>query len=270
MARRVRLDVALVERGLEASRERARRLIVAGEVTVDGEVARAPATLVAENAVLAVGKRLPYVSRGGLKLAHALDRFGIDVSGKVALDAGASTGGFTDCLLQRGARRVYAADVGKGLLAWTLRQDPRVVVMEGVNVRYLAALPETVDVATVDVAFISLRLVLPAIAGPAVLGPAGEVVALVKPQFEAGPADVGKGGVVRDPAVHRRVLAGALAVTREAGLVPAGLTASPIRGEAGNAEFLLWARRPAAGGVPLEDAPAIEGALAEAAQLSRA
>jgi 23S rRNA (cytidine1920-2'-O)/16S rRNA (cytidine1409-2'-O)-methyltransferase len=272
VARRVRLDVALVERGLEASRERARRLIVAGEVTVDGVVARAPSALVAPDAVLAVGKRMPYVGRGGLKLAHALDRFGIAPAGKVALDAGASTGGFTDCLLQRGARRVYAVDVGKGLLAWTLRQDPRVVVMEGVNVRYLTALPEEVDLATVDVAFISLRLVLPAIAG--VMAPTGEAVALVKPQFEAGAAEVGRGGVVRDPRVHRRVLEGAMGAARGAGLRPVGLTASPIRGEAGNVEFLLWAR-PAAGrggpsgpeGAPFDETGAIEGALAEAAAL---
>jgi 23S rRNA (cytidine1920-2'-O)/16S rRNA (cytidine1409-2'-O)-methyltransferase len=277
--RRVRLDVALVQQGLEESRERARRLIVAGEVTVNGEVARAPSSLVPEGAVLAVGKRLPYVSRGGLKLAHALDRFWIDPAGLVALDAGASTGGFTDCLLQRGARRVFAVDVGKGLLAWTLRQDPRVVVLEGRNVRYLVPgdLPQQVDLATVDVAFISLRLVLPAIAGAT--RPGGDVVALVKPQFEAGAAEVGKGGVVRDPAVHRRVLEGALHDAREAGLVPAGLTASPIRGEAGNVEFLLWARRPAEreqdsarAGAPalpeLDGGAALEGALVEAAALA--
>jgi 23S rRNA (cytidine1920-2'-O)/16S rRNA (cytidine1409-2'-O)-methyltransferase len=273
----VRLDVALVERGLEASRERARRLVQAGEVTVNGEVARAPSTLVSVDATLAIGKRLAYVSRGGLKLAHALDRFGLDVAGKVALDAGASTGGFTDCLLQRGARRVYAVDVGKGQLAWSLRQDPRVVVMEQVNVRYLRpasaatpeGIPEAVDVATIDVAFISLRLVLPAIA--AVVG-AGDVIALVKPQFEAGQADVGKGGVVRDPRVHHRVLEGALMAARQAGLTPAGLTASPIRGVAGNVEFLLWARAGKRAGnraetAPLDDGQAVEAALAEAAAL---
>ena len=331
--KRVRLDVALVQRGLETSRERAQRLILAGEVTVDGAVARAPSTLVAPDAALAIGKALPYVGRGGLKLAHALDRFGIDAAGRVCLDAGASTGGFTDCLLQHGAARVYAVDVGRGLLAWRLRQDPRVVVMEGVNVRYLrlrrgvkqgrggqtggppggplagaaagpgvstsppdphssrageevpeaatrqmrrgrqdagaapdearaAELPEAVGLATVDVAFISLRLVLPAIAG--VLAEAGDVVALVKPQFEAGPADVGKGGVVRQPAVHRRVLGEALAAARAAGLTPTGLTASPIRGQAGNVEFLLWARPPAAGPARFDEAAAIDEALAEA------
>jgi 23S rRNA (cytidine1920-2'-O)/16S rRNA (cytidine1409-2'-O)-methyltransferase len=303
--KRTRLDVALVERGLEASRERAQRLIVAGEVTVDGQPARAPSMLVALDAALAIGKPLPYVSRGGLKLAHALDRFGIDVRGRVCLDAGASTGGFTDCLLQRGAARVYAADVGKGQLAWTLRQDPRVVVMEGVNVRYLRLapapgqstllgpgpraadaasptpsrpappgqdpraadaapeLPEAVSLATADLAFISLRLVFPAISG--VLSDEGEVVALVKPQFEAGPADVGKGGVVRKPAIHRRVLQEVMAAARAAGLAPWGLTASPIRGQAGNAEFLLWARSDprVPGGSAFEETAAIEAAMAE-------
>ncbi|MGH2366927.1 MAG: TlyA family RNA methyltransferase [Chloroflexota bacterium] len=288
--------MALVERGLEASRERARRLIVAGEVTVNGQMARAPSTLVPADATLAIGKPLPYVSRGGLKLAHALDRFRIDVTGRVCLDAGASAGGFTDCLLQRGATRVYAVDVGKGQLAWTLRHDERVVVMEEVNVRYLRLapgvesqgpgakgqeardggelatrnsqpetrnpeLPEPVSLATVDVAFISLRLVLPPIAGVLVEG--GDVVALVKPQFEAGPADVGRGGVVRDPQVHRRVLQAVLAAARVTGLAPAGLTASPIRGQAGNVEFLLWMRR-LAETAPFDDATAIDAALAEA------
>jgi 23S rRNA (cytidine1920-2'-O)/16S rRNA (cytidine1409-2'-O)-methyltransferase len=286
--KRTRLDVALVERGLEASRERAQRLIVAGEVTVDGQPARAPSMLVAADAVLAIGKPLPYVSRGGLKLAHALDRFGIDVLNRVCLDAGASAGGFTDCLLQRGAARVYAADVGKGQLAWSLRQDPRVVVMEGVNVRYLRPatptlgqtddtaprLPEAVSLATADLAFISLRLVFPAIAR--VLTADGEVVALVKPQFEAGPADVGKGGVVRKPAVHRRVLHEVLDAARAAGLTPTGLTASPIRGQAGNAEFFLWTRSeatvPAGQAAPdgrrtalaaFDEPAAIDAALAE-------
>jgi 23S rRNA (cytidine1920-2'-O)/16S rRNA (cytidine1409-2'-O)-methyltransferase len=317
--RRVRLDVAVVEQGLESSRERARRSILAGEVIVNGQIVRAPSTLVPADAVLAIGATMPYVSRGGLKLAHALDRFGVDPAGRVCFDAGASTGGFTDVLLQRGAARVYAADVGKGLLDWKLRQNPRVVVMEEVNVRYLRladsgdashvesqhsaehsgeptnlqhssrrpeggegpaprsadagtrgqasdggpALPEPVSLAVVDVAFISLRLVLPAI--NRVLTPDGEVVALVKPQFEAGRADVRK-GVVRDPRVHRRVLQGALDAARENGLHPAGLTASPIRGQAGNVEFLLWARRsPVAA---WDDSSAVSAALAEALALS--
>jgi 23S rRNA (cytidine1920-2'-O)/16S rRNA (cytidine1409-2'-O)-methyltransferase len=287
MPKRTRLDVALVERGLEASRERARRLIVAGEVTVDGQVARAPSTLVAEDACLAIGKAVPYVSRGGFKLAHALDRFGVDPAGRVCLDAGASTGGFTDVLLQRGAARVYAADVGKGLLAWTLRQDSRVVVMEAVNVRHLRlaartaaqdaapaaaaageaevasiapTLPEPASLVVADLAFISLRLVLPALAG--VLTPDGELIALIKPQFEAGQADVGKGGVVRRADVHRRVLRDVMNEARAHGLAPAGLTASPIRGQAGNVEFLLWVRR--SDGPMVDEAAAIEDALAAA------
>jgi 23S rRNA (cytidine1920-2'-O)/16S rRNA (cytidine1409-2'-O)-methyltransferase len=277
-----------VERGLETSRERARRLILAGEVTVNGQVARAPSMLVGPDAEIAIARPMPYVGRGGVKLAHALDRFQIDVTGRVCLDAGSSTGGFTDALLKRGARRVYAVDVGKGLLAWPLRRDPRVVVMEGVNVRYLrlaprgpetearpeegaaarlapraqqgAFLPEPVNLATIDLAFISLRLVLPAIA--ALLADDGEIIALVKPQFEAGPAHVRK-GIVRDPAVHRRVLQQVIQAARETGLHPAGLAASPIRGQAGNVEFFLWARRrpPAE---PFNEPAAIDAALAEA------
>jgi 23S rRNA (cytidine1920-2'-O)/16S rRNA (cytidine1409-2'-O)-methyltransferase len=263
-------------------------------VTVNGQVVHAPSTLVAADAALAICKALPYVGRGGLKLAHALDRFGIDVTGRVCLDAGASTGGFTDVLLQRGAARVYALDVGKGLLAWSLRQDPRVVVMEEANVRYLRLaagaraprslpgvrregtagalsgapagkgpeLPEAVSLATVDVAFISLRLVLPAIAG--VLTEQAQVVALVKPQFEAEQTAVKRGsGVVKDPEVHRRVLEEAMAWMRECGLWPAGLAASPIRGQAGNVEFLLWATRANAPPNGLDEPSAIESALAE-------
>lgn len=272
--RRVRLDLALVASGLESSRERAQRLILAGEVTVNGQIVTVPSTTIPADAALAAGKPLPYAGRGGLKLAHALDRFALDITGRVCLDAGASTGGFTDVLLQRGAARVYALDVGRGLLAWSLRNDPRVIVMEGVNVRYLApppadpvarpnaapTLPERVSLATVDVAFISLRLVLPAITG--VLTPQGDMVALVKPQFEAGQASVGRGGVVRDPAVHRAVLQQAIATARACGLTPAGLTASPVRGRAGNVEFLLWSRHATPDG--LDETEAVEGALAEA------
>ena len=281
--KRLRLDVALVARGLETSRERARRLILAGEVAVGGQVMRAPSTLVPPDVEITIGKALPYVSRGGLKLAHALDRFGIDVAGRICLDAGAGTGGFTEVLLERGAARVYAVDVGKGVLAWKLRHDPRVVAMEGVNARYLhlapaaesagaheppatasASLPELVSLATIDLAFISLRLVLPAITR--LLTGDGEVVALVKPQFEAGPTEVGKGGVVRRPQVHRRVLAGIIEAAQAEGLHPAGLIASPIRGQAGNVEFLLWARR--LPGPPWDTPAAIDGALAEAQGLS--
>src|SRR5687767_5895466 len=188
--KRERLDVALVRRGLESTRERAQTLIGAGEVTVDGLVAKAPSALVSPDAAIVVGKALPYVSRGGLKLAHALDRFGLDPTHRTCLDAGASTGGFTDVLLQRGAARVYAVDVGRGQLAWTLRNDPRVVVMEGINVRHLesAQIPEPVSLVVADLAFISLRLVLPSLVG--VMSNDAHLVALVKPQFEAGQSDV--------------------------------------------------------------------------------
>ena len=253
-SRRMRLDLAMVERALEVSRERARRLVVAGEVTVDGVRATAPSMLVANGAEIRVGRAMPYVGRGGLKLARALDAFAIDPSGRVAIDVGASTGGFTDVLLKRGAVRVHAVDVGHGQLAWVLRTDPRVVVREGVNARDLAIgdgtssaadVPEPAGIVVVDVAFISLRLVLPAV--KRVTAPDGDVVALVKPQFEAGPRDVGKGGIVRDPATHRRVLEEVAAAAVTAGLVPSGLVASPVRGQSGNVEFLLWLR-PGPGG----------------------
>lgn len=242
--RRLRLDRLLVQRGLVESRERAQALILAGDVRVDGAVVTKPAQLVPEDAEVEVGPgSLPYVSRGGLKLQHALDTFGIDVRGLVAIDVGASTGGFTDCLLQRGAARVYAIDVGYGQLAWKLRQDPRVVVLERTNIRYLERLPDgaLADLATVDVSFISLTKVLPAVLR--LLKPDGFIIALVKPQFEAGPQRVGRGGVVRDPAVHRDVLRQIVSWAREHGLVVRGLTRSPILGPAGNVEFLLWLDR---------------------------
>lgn len=233
---KVRLDLLLVERGLAPSREQARRWILAGEVRVEGQVADKPGQLVPREAQVEVQAAPKYVSRGGLKLETALRRFPVPVQGAVAADFGASTGGFTDCLLQAGAARVYALDVGYGQLAWTLRLDPRVVVMERTNVRYLEALPEPVDLVTVDVSFISLRLVLPA--AYRVLKPVGHVIALVKPQFEAGPRQVGKGGVVRDRHVHRQVLWEVLQEAQEAGFVPLGLIPSPLRGPAGNVEFL--------------------------------
>jgi 23S rRNA (cytidine1920-2'-O)/16S rRNA (cytidine1409-2'-O)-methyltransferase len=248
--RRERLDVTIVARGLEPSRERARRLIVAGEVTVDGTRATAPSMLVSPEATIEIGRAMPYVGRGGIKLAHALDAFAINPDGAVAIDVGASTGGFTDVLLRRGAARVHAVDVGHGQLAWTLRTDPRVDVREGVNARDLdvgaasaACVPAAAGIVVVDVAFISLRHVLPAIAR--VLGTRGDVVALVKPQFEAGPRDVGKGGIVRDPRTWQRVLLDVATAAATVGLHPAGLVASPVRGQAGNVEFLLWLRRPA-------------------------
>jgi len=232
---RKRLDLLLVESGRAPSREKAQALILGGEVLVDGQVARRASQLVPEGATIEVRQPLPYVSRGGLKLAHALDRLSLDVNGLTVVDVGASTGGFTDCLLQRGARRVYAVDVGYGQLDYRLRQDPRVVVLERTNIRDLEGLPETVDAAVIDVSFISLTLVLPVVMR--LVSPEGWILALVKPQFEAGREQVGKGGVVRDPAVHRQVLAKIAAWAQEHGLAVAGVVASPIRGPAGNREF---------------------------------
>jgi 23S rRNA (cytidine1920-2'-O)/16S rRNA (cytidine1409-2'-O)-methyltransferase len=233
-----RIDVLLVERGLAESRERAQALLLAGAVTVAGRPVTKPGAVFPASVPIAVTQALPYVSRGGYKLAHALDRFGLDVRGRVAVDVGASTGGFTDVLLQRGARRVYAVDVGYGELDWRLRQDPRVVPLERTNVRYLEALPEPAEIATVDVSFISLRLVLPAVRR--LLRPDAPIIALVKPQFEAGRAQVGRGGVVRDPAVHRQVLTELAAWLDANRFRLRGLTASPITGPAGNVEFLAW------------------------------
>lgn len=248
---KVRLDLLLVERGLAASREQARRLILAGEVRVEGQVADKAGRLVPRAARVELLASPKYVSRGGLKLEGALRRFRVPVRGVVAADFGASTGGFTDCLLQAGAARVYALDVGYGQLAWRLRQDPRVVVMERTNVRYLEALPEPVDLVTVDVSFISLRLVLPA--AHRVLKPGGRVVALIKPQFEAGRRQVGKGGVVRDRRVHRQVLKDVLEAARELGFAPLGLMPSPLRGPAGNVEFLAYLAKGWAGPTPDAD-----------------
>jgi 23S rRNA (cytidine1920-2'-O)/16S rRNA (cytidine1409-2'-O)-methyltransferase len=244
----VRLDTLLVERGLAASRERARALILAGSVRVNGQPAPKAGTMVARDCEIAVATPdHPYVGRGGLKLAHALDAFDIPVAGTIALDVGASTGGFTDVLLQRGAAHVVALDVGHGQIDWKLRNDPRVTVMENVNARYLAPyqLPAgttVFDIITIDVSFISLALILPAIAP--LLRPEGHVVALVKPQFEAGRGEVGKGGIVRDEEVHARVVDEVTAAADKLGLKRVGLTASPIEGMEGNKEFLLHLTRP--------------------------
>ncbi len=237
MTKAVRLDVLLHELGLAESREQAKRLILAGEVLVDGLVVDKAAALVAPEATITIREPLPYVSRGGVKLAHALDAFAVDVHGLVAADLGASTGGFTDCMLQRGAVRVYAIDVGYGQLHWRLRQDPRVVVMERVNARYLQSLPEQVDLVTIDASFISLRLLLPAAAR--VLAKGGRLIALIKPQFEAGQRLVGKGGVVRKPEVHRLVLHRVIEDANATGWRLLGLTRSPITGPKGNVEFLM-------------------------------
>jgi 23S rRNA (cytidine1920-2'-O)/16S rRNA (cytidine1409-2'-O)-methyltransferase len=235
-SRKERLDLLMVELGLVESRQQAQRSIMAGQVLVDGQPVDKPGTRVAVAAQIEVTGALPYVSRGGLKLAAALDAFELDVAGWVAADAGASTGGFTDCLLQRGAARVYAIDVGYGQLAWKLRQDERVVVMDRTNARYVERLPEEVDLATIDTSFISLKLTLPA--ARRWLRPGGHIVSLVKPQFEAGREQVGKGGVVRDPAVHRAVLLDLLTWGEAQGMGPQGLIRSPVTGPAGNVEFL--------------------------------
>ncbi|MEN3337394.1 MAG: rRNA (cytidine1920-2-O)/16S rRNA (cytidine1409-2-O)-methyltransferase [Acidobacteriota bacterium] len=237
----------LVERGLAISRERARALILAGDVRVNGQPVTKAGTAVRRDAEVSVAvPDHPYVGRGGLKLAHALDVFGIGVEGRVALDVGASTGGFTDVLLQRGADRVVALDVGHGQLDWKLRSDPRVEVVERVNARSLtpAMLPGSVtvfDIVTIDVAFISLRHILPVV--PPLLRPGADVVALVKPQFEAGRAEVGKGGIVRDSAVHERVVRDIVSAADALGLVRFGLADSPIAGMEGNLEFLLHLRQ---------------------------
>jgi len=237
MAGRSRLDVLLVQRGLAESREKAQAIIMAGSVVVGERPALKAGTLVAPDADVRVLAGPQYVSRGGEKLAHALDVFALDVAGLTAVDVGASTGGFTDCLLQRGAARVYAVDVGRGQLDWRLRQDPRVVVMEGVNARNLTPLPERCDLATIDVSFISLEKVVPAVV--AVLREGARVVALVKPQFQARRQEVGKGGVVRDPQVHAAVLGRFIAWCAGRRLRLLGLTTSPLLGPAGNKEFFL-------------------------------
>jgi 23S rRNA (cytidine1920-2'-O)/16S rRNA (cytidine1409-2'-O)-methyltransferase len=243
--RRRRADQLLVDQGLAESRAKAQALILAGVVSAGGRRVDKPGTaLPAETVFALTGRDHPWVSRGGVKLDFALDHFAIGVEGAVALDIGASTGGFTDVLLTRGAARVHAADVGRGQLAWKLRQDPRVVVLEGVNARYLtsAQIAEPVDLITCDASFIGLETLL-----PAALSLAAEragLVALIKPQFEAGPKDVGKGGVVRDPAIHQAVCERIAAwVSKQPGWNVIDIAESPIQGPAGNKEFLIYARR---------------------------
>jgi 23S rRNA (cytidine1920-2'-O)/16S rRNA (cytidine1409-2'-O)-methyltransferase len=260
---RQRLDQRLHSLGLAPSREQARRLIMAGEVLVDGQMVDRPSAAVADTASITVKARPRFVSRGGEKLDAALERFAISVAGAVCADVGASTGGFTDALLQRGAARVYAIDVGHGILDYRLRTDARVVVMERTNARYLAELPEPVSFACIDASFISLRLLLPVARGwlaPAGGAP-GQIVALVKPQFEAGRGQVGKGGIVKDPSVHRQVLSALLAWAESEDLGPAGLMRSPLKGAEGNVEFLLWLRPGAS--AQLDSEPAIDAVLAE-------
>lgn len=250
---KVRLDVLLVERGLAESRARAQALIMAGQVRVAGQTAIKPATAVESDSLLTIDSGPRFVSRGGEKLDAALTAFGMDVNGLTCADVGASTGGFTDCLLQRGAAKVYTIDVGKGILHWKLRNDPRVVVMEETNARFVDSLPEKIDLITVDASFISLKILLPVVKKwtPLRLPPnsqnlggekeGGGVIALIKPQFEAGKKDVARGdGVIRDPEIHKQVLLDVLGFAQREGFSICGLIKSPLLGPKGNTEFLAW------------------------------
>jgi len=239
-----RLDVLLVQRGLSSSRERAKADIMSGLVYVAGQRVDKAGTSVPEDAEIELrGSSLTFVSRGGLKLEKALDTFGVTPEGKICVDCGASTGGFTDCMLKRGAVKVYAIDVGYGQLAWSLRSDERVVVMERTNIRYVTheQVPDDIQLAVIDVSFISLRIVLPAV--KALLAPEGEIVCLIKPQFEAGKEKVGKKGVVRDISVHKEVLRDFVANAEALGFGVKGITFSPIKGPEGNIEYLGWLRQ---------------------------
>ena len=233
-----RLDKLLVARGLVPTRSKAQGVILAGEVLVNGMRVDKPGTAVSLDSVIELKASLPYVGRGGFKLAGALEAFGLDVTGAVCADVGACTGGFTDVLLQNGAVRVYAIDVGYGQLDWSLRQDARVVVLERTNARYLEALDEPVNFVAIDVSFISLRLILPAV--KQWLAPDASIVALIKPQFEAGPKQVGRGGIVKDTAVHRTVLLDLWQWFRENNFGVQGWITSPVTGADGNVEFLVW------------------------------
>ena len=240
-SKKIRLDLILVQKGLAPSRQRAQTLIMAGKVLVDSQPVDKPGARVAGDAQIELrGEDLPFVSRGGLKLEHAIRALGINVAGWVCLDVGASTGGFTDCLLQHGARRVYAVDVGYGQLAWKLRQDPRVVVIERTNIRYLppGIIPRPVDLITIDVSFISLKIVTPAVFR--LLKPGGSLLVLIKPQFEVGKGQVGKGGVVRDPALHTQVIRELSSFFEQNGLVGQATIPSPILGPKGNQEFFSY------------------------------
>lgn len=241
---RVRLDKALVDSGLVESRERAKSLIMQGKVFVDGvPVTKAGEMVSSDREIALKGSDIPYVSRGGLKIEAAIERFELDVKGLVAMDVGASTGGFTDCLLQRGASKVYAIDVGYGQLDWKLRCDPRVVMIERTNIRHMDAslVPEPVDIAVIDVSFISLRLVVPKVR-EFLKRPGGGIIALVKPQFEVGRADVGKGGIVRNEKSRAAALDGITEMLRAEGMDVIGSMESPIKGQKGNIEFLIYAK----------------------------
>ncbi len=268
---KIRIDLLLVERGLVESRALAQRLVMAGQVRANGELVFKPSDLVNQDWRLEIDGGPPYVSRGGEKLAAALEAFGIPIAGLICADVGASTGGFTDCLLQNGAAKVYAIDVGHGVLHWKLRQDSRVVVMERTNARHVAGLPEPVQLVTVDASFISLKILLPVIKewlnptpGPSPLagrgvsppvygGGQGGVIALIKPQFEAGRKEAARGqGVVRVPEVHRQILRDVLNFAGQHGLLVRGLIRSPITGPKGNVEFLAWLTVGGADGVDIE------------------
>jgi 23S rRNA (cytidine1920-2'-O)/16S rRNA (cytidine1409-2'-O)-methyltransferase len=242
MGKRQRLDLLLLERGLVDSREDARRKILAGDVLVNDQTATKAGSLIDTGAALRIKAAPRYVSRGGFKLEKALREFAIDVTGKTALDVGASSGGFTDCLLAHGAARVFAVDVGYGQLDWKLRNDPRVVVFEKTNIRYLerSALPGEADLATIDASFISLKLILPRV--KALLPARHEVIALIKPQFEVGKGKVGKGGVVRSPEEQARVIGEIQERAAAIGYEVAGVTESPLLGPKGNKEFLIYLR----------------------------
>lgn len=258
-----RLDVLVTERGLAASRERAKRLIMEGKVFVDGQREDKPGMTFAEDCELTLkGEDMPYVSRGGYKLEKAMKTFPIELTGDVCMDIGASTGGFTDCMLQNGAAKVYSVDVGYGQFAWSLRTDPRVVCMEKTNVRYLteSQVPESLDFASCDVSFISLSKVLPAAYN--LLKTGGQMVCLIKPQFEAGKDKVGKKGVVREPSVHREVIAKVVSDVKAIGFTPLGLTFSPVKGPEGNIEYLIWLRKDREGKSPLP-VPDKDGHVAE-------
>ncbi len=249
---KVRVDLLLVERGLAESRSQAQRLVMAGQVRADGQVINKPAMTVKPETLLEVDQGPPFVSRGGEKLQSALATFDLDARGLVCADVGASTGGFTDCLLQNGAERVYAIDVGYGILHWKLRQDKRVVVMERTNARHLEKLPEPASLVTIDASFISLKILLPVICSWLPSG-GGQVVALVKPQFEAGRKEASRGsGVIRDPTVHRTVLLDILRFAQDENFTVCGLIRSPLIGPKGNVEFLAWLGYPKANGGDLE------------------
>lgn len=249
---KTRVDILLVERGLVESRALAQRLVMAGQVRANGQVVLKASSTLPADVLLQVDQGMPYVSRGGEKLAAALASFPIEVSGKICVDVGASTGGFTDCLLQNGAQRVYAIDVGQGILHWKLRQDRRVVVMEETNARFIQSLPEPAELATIDASFISLKVLLPVV--KQWFGPVGsQAIALIKPQFEAGRSEVARGqGVIRDPQVHQRILVNILEFAQSGDFQVRGLIRSPLLGPKGNSEFLAWLAWPQTAQVDLQ------------------